>query len=200
MLTDRFAHACALAVALHAQQLRKGTRIPYVSHLLAVASLVLEHGGDEDQAIAGLLHDAVEDQGGLPTLRQIRETFGPRVAALVMGCTDAAPAPGQAKLGWRARKAAFLQRLRCAAPEVALIVACDKLHNLRCLVADLEREGPTTLARFSHPAELGWYFAGVIEALDSQQDRLPLAELTYLQHRLRTLVRGVELPTGSADV
>ena len=197
-MLDRLARACVLASTLHADQRRKGTDIPYISHLLAVCSLVLENGGDEDQAIAALLHDAVEDQGGLPTLQRIREAFGSRVAALVMGCTDAAAGREQMKPAWRVRKIAFVQRLRIAPADVALVVACDKLHNLRCLVSDVEREGPSTLTRFSHPAELAWYFGSIIDALDRFRDRVPLCEIERLHGRLRALTRGIELPAGSA--
>jgi (p)ppGpp synthase/HD superfamily hydrolase len=144
MLTSRFARALTWAERLHRGQTRKGVDIPYIAHLLSVSALVLENGGGEDAAIAALLHDAVEDQGGLPTLRRIARAFGPRVAKIVMGCTDAAPAPGQPKAPWRARKLAFIARLRDAAPEVALVVACDKLHNLRCLLEDLDRDGVQT--------------------------------------------------------
>src|SRR5690242_9147657 len=101
ILGRRYDDALAYASALHREQMRKGTEIPYISHLLAVSSLVIEHGGDEDQAIAGLLHDAAEDQGGDATLREIRSRFGEDVAKIVSDCTDAWTEP---KPPWRARK------------------------------------------------------------------------------------------------
>jgi (p)ppGpp synthase/HD superfamily hydrolase len=108
MITDRFDQALVYASRLHRDQWRKGTQIPYVSHLLSVAALVIEHGGDEDQAIAALLHDAVEDQGGAPILDEIREQFGDRVAKIVNECTDAWEEP---KPPWRARKESSLAKL-----------------------------------------------------------------------------------------
>src|SRR6266704_3127289 len=107
-LTSRFEEAITFATQLHAKQLRKGTTIPYIAHLLAVAALVLENGGNEDEAIAALLHDAVEDQGGVPTLKVIREKYGDAVAAIVEGCTDADTYP---KPPWRQRKERYCEHL-----------------------------------------------------------------------------------------
>src|SRR5262249_60692908 len=111
LLGKRFEEAMVMAHRLHARQLRKGTRIPYVSHLLAVASLTLENGGKEVEAIAALLHDAMEDQGGLPTLMKIRRKFGDSVAGIVEGCSDS---EGDPKPPWRQRKVAYLEHLRTA--------------------------------------------------------------------------------------
>jgi (p)ppGpp synthase/HD superfamily hydrolase len=165
---------------------------------MSVAALVLEHGGDEDAAIAALLHDAVEDQGGLPTARKIADQFGPRVAQIVLGATDAAPQPGEPKPPWRTRKLAFLERLRAAPPQVALVVACDKLHNLRCLLEDIERDGPSTLLRFNHPAGLPWYFAALCTALQPHRHRAPVAKLQALTERFCGLVADLPLPNGPA--
>jgi (p)ppGpp synthase/HD superfamily hydrolase len=194
----RLAEAFGFAAHLHARQTRKGVEIPYVSHLMSVSALVLEHGGDEDQAIAGLLHDAVEDQGGLETAALIRERFGPRVTQIVMGCTDAVERPGQAKPAWRARKQAFIERLRTGPAEVALVVCADKIHNLRSIIADVEREGPSTLTRFAHPALIGWYYAGVADALAGFPQLVGAAELNALVARYQALVREIALPTGAA--
>src|SRR5437660_4807656 len=125
-LTARFEEALTFATQLHAQQVRKGTRIPYVAHLLAVTALVLENGGDEDEAIAALLHDAIEDQGGAATREEIRRHFGNRVVEIVDGCTDAEVIP---KPPWRPRKETFIAHLREASASVRLVVASDKLHN-----------------------------------------------------------------------
>jgi (p)ppGpp synthase/HD superfamily hydrolase len=199
MLTSRFARALTWAERLHRGQTRKGVPIPYIAHLISVSALVLEHGGDEDAAIAALLHDAVEDQGGLPTARRIARAFGPRVAQIVLGCTDAAPEPGQPMPPWRIRKLAFIERLRDASPEVALVVACDKLHNLRCLLADLEREGPATLTRFRRPASLPWYFTSLCAALAPFRRTAPVDQLKALADRFCAVTADLSLPTGAAD-
>lgn len=131
MLTNRFDRALAFAAVLHREQLRKGTEIPYVAHLLGVASIALEHGADEDEAIAALLHDSIEDQsrGDAASLRSgIREEFGERVLTIVEGCTDADVIP---KPPWRERKADYLAHLAQAPRSVLLVSASDKLHNAR---------------------------------------------------------------------
>ncbi len=121
----------------HARQKRKGTETPYVSHLLGVASLVLEHGGDEEQAIAALLHDAVEDQGAHQE-PVIRERFGDRVADIVLGCTDADTLP---KPPWRERKERYIEHLEHASSDVLLVSCADKVHNARAIVTDLKTHG-----------------------------------------------------------
>jgi (p)ppGpp synthase/HD superfamily hydrolase len=146
MLSDRFTQALTLAAELHATQLRKGTKIPYLSHLLGVASLALEQGANEDEAIAALLHDAVEDQGGIVTLDQIRAQFGEPVALLVEGCSDTLQTP---KPPWKIRKEAYLEHLRHSSSSVRLISACDKLHNARAILADLRVHGNAVWSRFS---------------------------------------------------
>jgi len=145
MLTERFTAAVDYARIAHAGQLRKGTRIPYIQHLLGVASLVLEHGGDEDQAIAGLLHDVLEDCGEAHAAT-IGDRFGPRVLAIVRGCTDgtaegkaAVTDPDARRRDWVGRKQAYLAHLTHASDDVLLVSGCDKLHNARAIVGDLER-------------------------------------------------------------
>lgn len=145
MLTERFAAAVDYARIAHAGQLRKGTSIPYIQHLLGVASLVLEHGGDEDQAIAGLLHDVLEDCGEAHAAT-IGDRFGARVLAIVRGCTDgtaegkaAVTDPDARRRDWVDRKQAYLAHLTHAADDVLLVSGCDKLHNARAIVGDLER-------------------------------------------------------------
>jgi (p)ppGpp synthase/HD superfamily hydrolase len=164
-MTNRFSEALAYAVALHAGQRRKVGGEPYVAHLLAVAALVLEGGGDEDEAIAGLLHDAVEDQGGLDTLEAIRRRFGDRVAEIVWGCTDTTETP---KPPWQPRKEWYVARLAAATPSVRLVSAADKLHNARSLLRDYRRLGPPLWTEF-HGGRDGtlWYFRAVVEALKS---------------------------------
>jgi (p)ppGpp synthase/HD superfamily hydrolase len=133
VLTTRFDDAFRYAHALHQHQLRKGTTIPYITHLMAVAALVVEHGGDEDQAIAGLLHDAAEDQGGAATLAQIRARFGDAVADIVADCTDAWTEP---KPPWRARKEAYLRELPSKPPASLLVSLADKTHNAEAIRFD----------------------------------------------------------------
>ena len=125
------------AADAHQTQARKGSTIPYLSHLLGVSSLVIEYGGDEDQAIAGLLHDAIEDCGAKHEAI-ISDRFGPRVARIVRACTDADSFP---KPPWRARKEAYLRHLETADRDALLVSCCDKLHNARTIVTDL-RGGP----------------------------------------------------------
>ncbi len=157
--TERFEQAFTLAAEWHRGQVRKGSTVPYVSHLIAVSALVLEDGGDLDQAAAALLHDAVEDAGGLPRLAQIEDQLGPRVAEIVDSCTDAYTQP---KPPWPERKLAYLDRIRDETDEGALRVsAADKLHNVRAIMWDLKRRGDSVWEIFNAPAELvvGYYVA-----------------------------------------
>ena len=154
-LTERLDKAFALARDLHKNQFRKGTKIPYLSHLMAVASLVIENGGDEDETIAALLHDAAEDQGGKPTLEKIRQQFGERVASIVDGCTDTYEKP---KPDWRPRKEEYLKRLAEASPSVKLVSSADKLHNARTLLADYRAIGDLLWSRFNATrSDILWY-------------------------------------------
>ena len=162
ILSSRFDEALAFAVDLHREQPRKGTGVPYVSHLLSVAALVLEHGGSEDQAIAALLHDAVEDQGGRPTAERIRERFGDLVAEIVDGCTDTDVSP---KPPWRHRKEAYVARVRNEPAHVRLVSAADKLHNARTMVTDLRIHGPALWERFNAGRdETLWYLESLVAA------------------------------------
>jgi (p)ppGpp synthase/HD superfamily hydrolase len=152
----RFRDALVYASRLHATQFRKGTTRPYIGHLLGVTSIVLTNGGDEDEAIAALLHDAVEDQGGKPQLRKIHQKFGPRVARIVVGCTDSYTEP---KPPWLARKKAYLRHLRRANSSVCLVSAADKLFNARETLSDLRNEGAQVWKRFKATKEqVLWYY------------------------------------------
>jgi (p)ppGpp synthase/HD superfamily hydrolase len=163
VLGDRFVDAVGEAVRLHARQARRGNGAPYVSHLLAVAGLVLEHGGDEDQAIAALLHDGPEDQGGEATLAAIRTRFGDRVAGIVAACSDTFDTP---KPPWRERKEAYLARLDDSGPAVWAVTLADKVHNARTIVADLRELGPASLDRFNGGRDgTLWYYATIAERL-----------------------------------
>jgi (p)ppGpp synthase/HD superfamily hydrolase len=140
----------------HAGQTRKQTAVPYLSHLMAVASLVLEAGGDEDMAIAALLHDVVEDCGGMPRLREIRKKFGSRVAKIVEGCTDSF---GEPKAEWVERKKDYLREVKHADAETRLVSASDKLHNVRTILSDYRQDGEAIWARFSGKKEgTLWYY------------------------------------------
>ena len=189
VLGDRYVAAVSEAVSLHARQARKGNAIPYVSHLLAVSSLVLEHGGDEDQAIAALLHDGPEDQGGAATLAAIRDRFGPRVAAIVEACSDTLETP---KPPWRARKEAYIAHLADIAdgigPDVWPVSLADKVHNARTIVADLRVGGAAALDRFNGGREGTLWYYGTLAKLLSVLEPGPLAdELVRLAAEMRTL-------------
>lgn len=165
-LGTRFETALAVTARLHRRQRRKGGEIPYVAHLLAVTALVLEHGGCEDEAIAALLHDAVEDQGGEATAETIERLFGERVRALVDACTDAAMGSPAAQLPWRRRKEAHLERLAGADDAVILIVTADKLHNLRAIVSDYKGLGERLWSRFVGGREgTVWYYRRINEVV-----------------------------------
>ena len=144
------------AAEKHAGQTRKKTAVPYLSHLMAVAALVLEAGGDEDMAIAALLHDVVEDCGGMPRLREVRKQFGTRVAKIVEGCTDAYVVP---KPEWLERKKNYLREVKHADAETRLVSAADKLHNVRTILADYRRDGESIWKRFTGKKEgTLWYY------------------------------------------
>lgn len=161
-LSERFLDALIYATRLHAGQARKGSGIPYISHLLAVCALVLEHGGDEEQAIAALLHDAAEDQGGEPTLENIRDRFGERVARLVSDLSDTFESP---KPPWRERKQAYLAHLPLADPDSWLISLADKVHNARTILADYDRVGAKIWGRFTERRSgTLWYYRSLVEA------------------------------------
>ena len=163
MLTQRFAQGLDLAVRAHDGQLRKGTAIPYIAHPMAVASIALEYGADEDQAIAALLHDAVED-GGAEYEQEIRESFGARVADLVMGCTDGIPDATGQKPPWKQRKEKYLAHLEMATSDVLLVSGADKLHNARAILADLHTVGVSVFDRFTaSKEETLWYYATLSE-------------------------------------
>jgi hypothetical protein len=175
-LGPRFDRALALARQLHSTQVRKGTEIPYISHLMGVASLVLEDRGDEDEAIAALLHDAVEDQGGQATLRRIRQLFGDRVARIVDACSDTDVVP---KPPWRERKEAYLAHLKDPElPDGAIRVSlADKLHNARAILFDL-RAGHDVFARFSAgPQDQHWYYDALATAFSEVTDSPMVEEL-----------------------
>lgn len=188
-LSARFVDAIRYAAEAHGTQVRKGTSIPYLSHLLSVAALALEYGADEDEAIAAILHDVVEDTGGVPRVTEITAAFGDRVTAIVLGCTDTNEQP---KPPWRERKARYIEHLRTADPSTRLVSACDKLHNMRSIAADLRRQGNLVWEKFAGKREGSlWYYTSIVEVL--QTPPLPHGLGTELQRIL------VQLETLSAS-
>jgi len=169
---SQLADAFAYAARIHAQQIRKGTTIPYLSHLMSVSALVLEHGGDEELAIAGLLHDAIEDVG-VEQEPIILEHYGVRVAHTVRACTDADTFP---KPPWRDRKEAYLAHLEEADADVLLVSCADKLHNARAILSDLRTDGPSVFTRFKAGKDgTLWYYRSLAEVFLRRLDN-PIAQ------------------------
>lgn len=168
LLSSQFQKAFDFTFRLHASQTRKGSGIPYISHLMAVTALVIEDGGDEEQAIAALLHDAVEDQGGLDTLLEIQTRFGDRVASIVRGCSDSFVTP---KPPWRERKEIYLSHLRQAPKDVRRVSLADKLHNAQSILRDLHKEGDSIWGRFNGGKDgTIWYYTtlvGIFQQIDN---------------------------------
>ncbi|WP_439573885.1 HD domain-containing protein [Phreatobacter sp.] len=159
MLTSRYDDAFRYAHDLHRHQTRKGSGVPYVAHLMAVSSLVVESGGDEDQAIAALLHDAAEDQGGAATLADISRLFGHDVAAIISDCTDSWEDP---KPAWRPRKEAYLRLLPTKPARSLLVSLADKTHNAEAILTDYRTIGDEIWSRFNGGAEgTRWYYSAL---------------------------------------
>ncbi|QSF50546.1 HD domain-containing protein [Thermosynechococcus sp. TA-1] len=192
----RYLDALEYAAVLHREQTRKGSNVPYISHLVAVSMIALEYGADEDVAIASLLHDAVEDQGGLLTLEAIRERYGDRVAAIVRACSDsvANTLEGDAKLPWATRKLAYIKHIQqgtTADRDTQLVSASDKLHNLLCILRDYGNIGGDVWARFQAGREgVLWYYRELIAAFEGAH-LIPLGLLEQLQHTYQELTRAV---------
>ena len=188
--SDRFLTAFTMAYKLHGEQMRKASQTPYLAHLMTVASMVMENGGSEDQAIAALLHDAVEDAGGIPTLDMIREEFGEYVAELVDGCTDSYTQP---KEDWKLRKIAYLEKLKKASNDVKLISLADKVHNARSIVRDLHRTGDQTWDKFKgKKTGTLWYYHSLAKVFDDTPYTLLKNELRNLEDEMQTLVNLME--------
>jgi (p)ppGpp synthase/HD superfamily hydrolase len=167
LLTERFQTALVYATRLHANQTRKNTGIPYISHLLSVTALVLEAGGNEDEAIAALLHDAVEDQGGEKTRAEIREFFGEAVVTIIDGCTESDIYP---KPPWKERKIKYLENIRLASSSVRLVSLADKLHNARSLFADYQNFGNGIWSNFKAGKEgTLWFYKELLEIYRHQK-------------------------------
>lgn len=174
-LSPRFDQALHYAVLIHAGQLRKGTEIPYLSHLLGVASIALEYGANEDEAIGALLHDAGEDAGGRGRIEDIRQRFGNEVAEIVAGCTDADVIP---KPAWRKRKAGYIAHIPTASAAVRLVSASDKLHNARAILRDYRVHGEELWPRFTGGKEgTFWYYRALIAAFCAAENNQLVEEL-----------------------
>jgi hypothetical protein len=209
-LTAAYQDALGYAIRLHAGQTRKGTDIPYISHLLAVSATVLEFGGTEDEAIAALLHDAIEDAGGHAARAQIAERFGERVAQIVDGCSDDSPEAGGKKKPWRVRKNAHVNHLKKASSSVLLVTAADKLHNVRAIATDFRYLGDALWDRFNAtPDDILWYYGAVIDALDSGDgrlhDRMPdgamtITDLDRLIDELEVAVEDLTIDVGVLEL
>ena len=185
----RFERALIFAHRKHNGQRRKKTAIPYISHLLGVAGLVLEAGGDEDLAIAGLLHDVVEDCGGASVLKEVRAQFGRRVAGVVEGCTDTDVAP---KPPWRKRKEDYLKHLRNADADARLVSAADKLHNVSSILADYRESGESIWERFQGKREgTLWYYRALSEEFERKMSN-------RLTRELKRVVAELEAETAQA--
>jgi (p)ppGpp synthase/HD superfamily hydrolase len=189
VVSSRFDNAFVFASRLHADQVRKGTRIPYIAHLMSVAAIVLEHGGDEDEVIAALLHDAVEDRGGQATRDEISARFGERVARIVDGCTDAIPDSDGGKGEWGPRKQAYIAHLAEAEPSVLLVSTADKLHNARAILGDYRDIGEKLWERFNGKKDgTLWYYKALAKAFQASGKHARLvAELDRTVEELHKL-------------
>ena len=185
-LSERFTEALVFATELHANQTRKGGGVPYIAHLMGVASIALEHGANEDEAIAALLHDAIEDQGGAATREEIRRRFGDTVTEIVDGCTDADTTP---KPPWRQRKEAYIARLPSESASVHIVSAADKLYNARSVLKDYRLIGDAVWERF-HGGKTGtlWYYRAVVETFRAIESTPLVDELERVVNELERLV------------
>ncbi len=195
-LGPRFHRAFLFAAQKHSGQTRKASTIPYIAHLMGVASLVLEAGGDEDLAIAALLHDVVEDCGGVPMLKEVRRRFGERVAKLVEGCTDADADP---KPPWRERKDIYLRHLKTADGDTRLVSAADKLNNVRSIVSDYRAIGESVWSRFNGGREgTLWYYRTLRDIfLRHQQNRIT-RDFALAVSELESLAEGKLVPVSAS--
>jgi (p)ppGpp synthase/HD superfamily hydrolase len=189
-LTERFIDAVRYATELHADQKRKGTEIPYISHLLAVVSFVLDDGGDEDEAIAALLHDAAEDRGGRARLEDIRTRFGEKVAHIVEHCTDSWTEP---KPPWSARKEAYVEHAKTLHRSSLRVSAADKVHNAYTILRDLRTHGEEVWKRFNAPPDdIISYYDGLVRSFRTAGGGAHL----HLVDELERVVRGIKREMG----
>ncbi|GAB4460147.1 MAG: HD domain-containing protein [Elainellaceae cyanobacterium] len=185
ILGDRFADAFTYALHLHRYQSRKVNAAPYISHLMAVAALVLEDGGSEEEAIAALLHDAVEDQGGEPIYTEILRRYGSQVAAIVHDCTVP---PRAASQTWKSHKLDYLNQIRHASPEAQRVILADKLHNVRSLITNLRQTGESTWSAFAaSKADNLWLHQELADLFEQYAHSSLVAEFRQQIHTLLSL-------------
>jgi len=178
LLRSKFEQALIYATRLHGKQVRKISGVPYIAHLLAVTALVLEDGGNEDEAIAALLHDAVEDQGGAATREEILRQFGDRVVAIVDGCTECDTIP---KPPWQERKQRYLEQIRQGSPAVRRVALADKLHNARSLLADYRRQGEEIWSVFNGGREgTLWFYKSLLAIYNDTDSGVMAQELAQV--------------------
>jgi len=188
--SSRFDDALVYASDLHRTQTRKGSGRPYISHLLMVTAIVIENGGDEDTAIAALLHDAMEDQGGEATLKVIRDRWGDRVAGVVRECSDN---EGEPKREWIERKREFVAAIAILTPEARLVALSDKLHNVRCILADYRNFGELLWERFQGGRDgTLWYYRAAVAAFRASGNETLVQELSLV-------VEELLISTGESD-
>lgn len=187
MLSDKFTEALVYAAQLHATQIRKGSGVPYIAHLLGVASIALEYGANESEAIAALLHDAIEDQGGAKIRDEIQQRFGETVAAIVEGCTDTDLTP---KPPWRDRKEAYLAHISHTSASVRLVSAADKLYNAQSILKDYRQIGDEIWQRFTGKKEgTLWYYRSLVNAFRQVETTPLIEELDRVVAELEQLVK-----------
>jgi (p)ppGpp synthase/HD superfamily hydrolase len=193
-LGPRLLRAFRFAAEKHKGQTRKASTIPYITHLMGVASLVLEAGGDEDLAIGALLHDVVEDCGGAPMLKEVRRRFGKRVAKVVDGCTDADTYP---KPPWRERKEKYIRHLKSADADTKLVSAADKLNNVRSILSDYRVLGESVWSRFNGGRDgTLWYYRTLLDVfLQHERNRITF-DLELAVNELESLARGEPISHG----
>lgn len=193
VLTPRLADALAFAIEVHGRDRRKGSEIPYLAHLLAVCALVLSDGGDEDEGIAALLHDTLEDHPEIVSRGILRSRFGPRVLRLVQGCTDTPPEyTGGPTPPWRERKLRYLAHLRYAPPDVLRVATADKIDNARSVLADFRLLGNSLWTRFNAGREDQlWFYRSLVETIrDAHPPGRLLEQLEEAVSELEALVRA----------
>jgi (p)ppGpp synthase/HD superfamily hydrolase len=184
-LTERFEAALVYAHQLHRHQTRKVNHTPYIAHLLSVTALVLEDGGNEDEAIAALLHDAVEDQGGKATREEIKQRFGETVVTIVDGCTESDTIP---KPPWRDRKQRYLEQLRQGSPSVRRVALADKLHNARTILFDYQQHGENVWSAFSAGKEgVLWFYHSLLQIYLPRESSPMVEELRQVVEEIEQL-------------
>ena len=186
-LSPKFEQALVYATRIHGGQMRKKTRIPYIGHLLGVTAIALEYGANETEAIAALLHDAVEDCGGAERQREIEKKFGKEVGEIVAGCTDTDQTP---KPPWRARKENYIAHLKTASASTRLVSASDKLHNAQAIVHNLREDGDEVWERFTAGKEGAlWYYRALVTAFREHGPSALIEELDRVVTEMERLAR-----------